>query len=63
MARYGWAYLTVRQTAEAGFHTSDGATFASEQEMFRELGLTGWELVAVRDVQEAVIYYFKRSRA
>jgi hypothetical protein len=70
MARYGWSYLTVThgpdQTAASAseiWRTSDGAAFASENEMFRELGLTGWELVAVREADADVIYYFKRSRA
>lgn len=64
MAKYGWSYLTVTHaTGSATWQTSDSGSFASEAEMFRELGLTGWELVTVRDAQGAVSYYFKRSRS
>ena len=41
---------------------SDDSAFASEEEMFRELGVTGWELVALRASQRRLIYYFKRPR-
>jgi hypothetical protein len=69
MSRYGWTYLTVMHSpdqnavAARSWRTSDGGTFASEDEMFRELGLTGWELVAVRDSNGIVYYYFKRARS
>jgi hypothetical protein len=42
---------------------SDESTFSSEQEMFRELGVTGWELVAIREARGRIVYYFKRPRA
>jgi hypothetical protein len=64
MGRYGWSYLMVARAHGAEtWSTSDGAAFASELEMFRELGVTGWELVAIRESSAGVIYYFKRSRA
>jgi hypothetical protein len=64
MAGYGWSYVTVTHApASAVWRTSDGGTFASELEMFRELGVTGWELIAIRESSGNVIYYFKRSRA
>ena len=64
MAGYGWSYLVVTQTGAAGeLRTSDGGAFASEAEMFRELGVTGWELVAIREAMGTVIYYFKRNRS
>lgn len=64
MASYGWSYLTVTHATAGGavWRTSDDGSFGSEEEMFRELGMTGWELVAVRETQATVIYYFKRSR-
>jgi hypothetical protein len=66
MAGYGWSYLTVTHAPNgvaAAWRTSDGGSFASEAEMFRELGVTGWELVSIRESGANVIYYFKRSRA
>ena len=64
MAGYGWSYLVVTQAGGAGeLRASDGGSFASEAEMFRELGVTGWELVAIREAAGAVMYYFKRSRS
>jgi hypothetical protein len=64
MAGYGWTYLTVTHKPDSPvWQTSDSGTFTSEEEMFRELGLTGWELVSLRDANNSVIYYFKRPRA
>ncbi len=65
MGSYGWSYLTVTHALAGApvWRTSDDGSFASEAEMFRELGLTGWELVAVREWQATVVYYFKRSRS
>jgi hypothetical protein len=64
MAGYGWTYLTVTHAPDSQvWQTSDSGVFTSEEEMFRELGLTGWELVSLRDAKGSVIYYFKRPRA
>jgi hypothetical protein len=70
MGRNGWSYLVVEHAApeSAGgsaapaYRTGDGDGFATESEMFRELGTCGWELVAVRDEPATVRYYFKRPR-
>jgi len=54
----------VTQVGAAGeLRASDGGSFATETEMLRELGVTGWELVAIRDAAGTVVYYFKRSRS
>jgi hypothetical protein len=45
------------------FQASDGSTFEDEQEMLRELGVTGWELVAIRQAGSNVLFYFKRPRS
>lgn len=64
MAGYGWSYLVVTHAlAESDFRTSDGGWFPSEADMFRELGVTGWELVSIRETEGTVIYYFKRGRS
>jgi len=64
MAGYGWSYLVVTQAGAGGeLRASDGGSFATEAEMLRELGVTGWELVAVRETGGTVVYYFKRSRS
>lgn len=79
MAGYGWSYLvvTVIEPAEPApgaaamspaavaprFHASDQSTFDSEEEMLRELGATGWELVAIREAGGRVVFYFKRPRS
>ena len=64
MPSYGWTYLTVTWAmATASWRTSDDGVFESEVEMFRELGVTGWELTAVREADGSLIYYFKRARA
>ena len=64
MAGYGWSYLVVTQVVPGGdFQSSDAGTFATEDEMFRELGVTGWELVSIRETGGKVIYYFKRGRS
>ena len=64
MAGTGWSYLVVTQTGAGGeLRAGDGGSFATEAEMFRELGVTGWELVAVRETGGTVVYYFKRSRS
>ena len=44
------------------FRASDGGAFTSEAEMLRELGVTGWELVALRESPGRLVYYFKRPR-
>lgn len=63
MASYGWAYLTVTHARDsATWQTGDGSAFSSEDEMFRELGVTGWELVTLREAAGSLVYYFKRSR-
>lgn len=63
MAGYGWSYLTVtHQAGEDQWVGSDECTFASEAEMLRELGATGWELLCLREVEKQLIYYFKRPR-
>ena len=53
----GRAKVVSRWTA------SDASTFHDELEMFRELGVTGWELVAIREANTKVHYYFKRPRS
>jgi len=64
VASYGWSYLTVVHGREsATWQSSDASAFASEEEMFRELGVTGWELVTIREAAGSLHYYFKRSRA
>lgn len=64
MSSYGWSYLTVvHAPGTALWRTSDDSAFSSEEEMLRELGVTGWELVWIRDSKESATYYFKRSRA
>jgi hypothetical protein len=64
MAGYGWSYLTVTHVLDGTvWRTTDAGTFDTEDEMFRELGLTGWELVGLREHRGNVIYYFKRPRA
>lgn len=45
------------------FRASDQSAFTSEEEMFGELGVTGWELVTVRESAGRLTYYFKRPRA
>jgi hypothetical protein len=45
------------------WRASDDSAFTSEEEMLRELGVTGWELVSMRESKGRVIYYFKRSRS
>jgi hypothetical protein len=64
MAGYGWSYLSVTHVLDSlVWKTSDSGSFASEDEMFRELGLTGWELVGLREATGSLYYYFKRPRA
>jgi hypothetical protein len=63
MARYGWSYLLVKRTAERTLESYDGGRFSDEQSMLDELGAVGWELVAVREEEGLVRYYFKRPRA
>ena len=64
MAGYGWSYLIVTQTGAGGeLRASDGGSFAAEAEMFRELGVTGWEPVAIREAAGTIVYYFKLSRS
>lgn len=64
MAGYGWSYLVVTQAGATGeLRASDGGSFTTEAEMLRELGVTGWELVVIREAAGTVIYYFKRSRS
>lgn len=64
MPSYGWTYLTVTWAmTTAVWRTSDDGVFASEVEMFRELGVTGWELTALRETGGSLVYYFKRARA
>ncbi|HEY0482985.1 MAG TPA: hypothetical protein VGD37_35940 [Kofleriaceae bacterium] len=68
MPGYGWSYLVVTRTEEpAGaaprFEVSDGSTFDAEDRMLGELGVTGWELVAIRQAGARVVFYFKRPRA
>ena len=72
MGKNGWSYLVVERPAGPvpddpnpevpPFRTRDGYGFSTEPEMFRELGTTGWELVAIRDEHGSVRYYFKRPR-
>lgn len=54
---------TVRPKAISRWTASDASTFNDELEMFRELGVTGWELVAIRAARDKVHYYFKRPRS
>jgi hypothetical protein len=68
MAGYGWSYLVVTRIDEPGaaaprFEVSDGSAFDSEDRMLCQLGVTGWELVAVRETGARVVFYFKRPRA
>jgi len=72
MAGYGWSYLVVTLSEDAAavgakaisrWTASDASTFNDELEMFRELGVTGWELVAIREARNKVHYYFKRPRS
>ncbi|HMI84026.1 MAG TPA: hypothetical protein VK550_08015 [Polyangiaceae bacterium] len=64
MAGYGWSYLTVtHELGGDGWTGSDECTFLSEEEMLRELGATGWELLCLREVESRLTYYFKRPRA
>lgn len=53
----------ARAKAVSRWTASDASTFDDELEMFRELGVTGWELVAIRQAQNKVHYYFKRPRS
>jgi hypothetical protein len=53
----------VRPKAISRWTASDASTFNDELEMFRELGVTGWELVAIREARDKVHYYFKRPRS
>jgi hypothetical protein len=64
MAGYGWSYLTVMHVPDTlVWRTSDSSAFSSEEEMYRELGVTGWELVSIREFKGSIIYTFKRPRA
>lgn len=64
MASYGWSYMTVTHALDTEvWSAGDDSAFSSEEEMFRELGVTGWELVTIRESKGKLIYYFKRSRA
>jgi hypothetical protein len=77
MAGYGWSYLVVTRTEQrpapdgsggsaaptVELTASDRSTFQSEDQMLQQLGVTGWELVAVRDAGASVVFYFKRARA
>ena len=68
MGRNGWSYLVVEHggagasAATRPYFTRDGDGFTTESEMFRELGACGWELVAIRDEEGGIRYYFKRPR-
>jgi hypothetical protein len=66
-ARGGVAPFTAVEGAStapaAPFRASDDSSFVSESEMFRDLGVTGWELVTLRESQGRLVYYFKRPRA
>jgi hypothetical protein len=72
MGRNGWSYLVVEHpTSEPSdgssnsgrpYRASDGDGFATESEMFSELGTCGWELVTVRNEPGRARYYFKRPR-
>ena len=59
----GDADPAVRPKAISRWTASDASTFNDELEMFRELGVTGWELVAIREAGDKVHYYFKRPRS
>ena len=63
MAGYGWNYLVVtHDAASTDYRSSDGTVFRDEQEMLQELGITGWELLFVREPAGQVIYYWRRPR-
>jgi hypothetical protein len=63
MPKNGWSHLVVTITPPGTFLATDGGTFADEQEMLRELGATGWELILIREAAGgALVYYFKRPR-
>jgi hypothetical protein len=57
------AGAALRPKAISRWTASDASTFNDELEMFRELGVTGWELVAIREARDKVHYYFKRPRS
>jgi hypothetical protein len=64
MAGFGWSYLIVTESADRQvWRTSDSTSFTSEREMLAELGVTGWELVWMKESKGSLMYYFKRPRA
>jgi hypothetical protein len=58
----GWLYKYVAFTGTI-YRDDQGVAFPDEQQMFLQLGASGWELVVVRQAEGGPIFYFKRPRS